>query len=90
MKKLRMIVASVIVLAILGSAFAFKLKGGGYCVVTNTDPASDCTTYITSKQVTSSGGTLFKYAPFWDGNTITCTAANNGKCTAAAIRFITD
>lgn len=90
MKKLRMIVTSVIVLTVICSAFTFKVKGGGYCVVSSTDPATDCTMTISSKMVVTTGGTLYKYAPWWNGNTVTCTAANNGLCTAGPIRFNQD
>ena len=87
MKKLKMIVTSVIVLAIVGSAFAFKAKVGTFCILTtdavgNTD---NCTTYLLSKKITTSTGfgiTEYKYYPTFDGNPTTCTAANNHLCTA--------
>lgn len=82
MKKLRLIVTSAIVLAIVGSAFAFKVKGGGFCVLASGESGTNCTTYLLSRQTTTTGPT-FKYAPFWDGNKTTCTAASNGKCTSA-------
>jgi hypothetical protein len=82
MKKLRMIVTSVIVLAIVGGAFAFKVKGGAYCVLNNATTGTDCTTFIQNKQ-TGATGTVYKYAPFFDGNTTACTAANNHYCTSS-------
>ena len=85
MKKLRMIVASVIVLAIVGSAFAFKAKTGRFCILTtdavgNTD---NCTTIILDRKITTSTGlgiTQYRYAPCWDQDPIACTAANNHLC----------
>jgi hypothetical protein len=83
MKKLRMIVTSVIVLAIVGSAFAFKVKIGHFCILTTNDPSDNCTTYTGDKRITTSIlAKQWKYYPTWDGNPIACTAANNGLCTA--------
>jgi hypothetical protein len=90
MKKLRLIVTLVIVLVIVGSISAFKFKAGAYCVVTVTDSANNCTMIIHAKQVVAIGGTLFKYATWWDGDPIKCTAANNGLCTAGPVRFSQD
>lgn len=82
MKKLRLIVTSVIVLAIVGSAFAFKVKGAGFCVLLSSTGGTNCTTYLLNRQI-STVGSSYKYnPPQWDGNKITCTAANNGKCTS--------
>ncbi|OQP68234.1 hypothetical protein [Niastella populi] len=84
MKKLRMIVASVIVLAIVGSAFAFKAKAGRFCILTTTAPGNNCTTYTqcNKKITTSLLSPQWKYAPCWDQDQATCTAPNNGLCTA--------
>jgi hypothetical protein len=83
MKKLRMIVASVAVLAIVGSAFAFKAKVGTFCILTTTDAGDNCTTYTPDKKITTSiSGVQWKYYPTFDGNPTTCTAANNHLCTA--------
>ena len=90
MKKLRLIVTLEIVLAIVGSASEYKIKAGAFFVVSITDSANYCTMIIRSKQIVPIGGTLFKYAKWWDGNTITCTAANNGLCTAGPVRFSQD
>jgi hypothetical protein len=79
MKKLKMIVTSVVVLAIVGSAFAFKTKKGAFCIA---DSGTTCTTYIQGQKIVSSGGTLLKYFPAWDGNGTACTAASNTLCTA--------
>jgi hypothetical protein len=81
MKKLRMIVTSVIVLAIVGSAFAFKVKAGSFCVLTTTDAGSTCTGIIHDKEIVSSGGTQYKYYPSWTGNQAACTAQSNTLCT---------
>ena len=82
MKKLRMIITSVIVLAIVGGAFAFKTKAGTLCVVSNT--SSDvCTTVKQQFHIVTSGapGTNYKYYPNWDGGQAACTDANHN-CTA--------
>jgi hypothetical protein len=89
MKKLRMIVTSVIVLAIVGSAFAFKAKQGAFCVVASST-ATDCTTYIQNVKTVTINGTQYKYAPFWDGDPVACTTTSNGLCTGSLIRFGAD
>lgn len=84
-----MILTSVIVLAIVGSAFEIKAKGGAFCVTANA-LSFDCTTYLQNKQIGGTG-TAYVYAPFWDGNKTTCTASKNGKCSSAGIlQFIND
>ena len=87
MKKLRMIVASVVVLAIVGSAFSFKAKVKTWCVLTITDSGDNCTTYTASRKITTSTtpNTFweYKYYPTFDGDPVTCTAANNHLCTAS-------
>lgn len=90
MKKLRIIVTSAIVLAIVGSAFAFKAKVGTYCVLTNTDSGNTCTTYIQGKKTASSGFTTYKYAPWFDGDRDACTTTTNHLCTQSAITFVAD
>lgn len=83
MKKLKMIVASVAVLAIVGSAFAFKAKVATFCILTTLDAGDNCTTYTKDKKITTSlAGIQWKYYPTFDGNPTTCTAANNHLCTA--------
>jgi hypothetical protein len=81
MKKLRMIVTSVIVLAIVGSAFAFKVKGGAYCVVAGTG-TNVCTTFIQNKKTIVDFSQVYKYAPFWDGDKAACTTTTNTLCTS--------
>jgi hypothetical protein len=90
MKKLRMIVTSVIVLAIVGSAFAFKVKAGAFCVLANSASGTNCTTYIQNVQIDPLGPTQYKYYPSWNGNKTTCTAANNGLCTASILTVVAD
>jgi hypothetical protein len=80
MKKLRMIVTSVIVLAIVGSAFAFKAKAGAFCVRSVNDPGIDCTTYIQNVRIDPFGAAQYKHWPDWNGNKVACTASGNGKC----------
>jgi hypothetical protein len=82
MKKLRLIVTSVIVLAIVGSAFSFKIKAGAFCVVDN-GASNNCTTHQGGLRITTSIlAPRFKYFPAWDGNSAVCTAPNNNLCTA--------
>jgi hypothetical protein len=59
MKKLRMIVTSVVVLAIVGGAFAFKTKADAFCIKDASDPGCDCTTYIQNVRVTTGIGTQY-------------------------------
>lgn len=82
-----MIIASAIVLAIVGSAFSLKDKGGAFCVLTNTASGNTCTTYIQAKRFTSTGFTTYKYAPFWDGDPTACTTTTNHLCTQGPITF---
>ncbi|OQP67821.1 hypothetical protein [Niastella populi] len=83
MKKLKMIVASVAVLAIVGSAFAFKAKVGRFCILDIEASGTNCTTYtLANQKITTGAGLEWKYYPTFDGNPTTCTAANNGLCTA--------
>jgi hypothetical protein len=86
MKKLRMIVTSIIVLAIVGSAFAFKIKESTFCILDIGAGGTNCTTYLQNrmKTVVVFFGTKYKYAPFWDHNVASCTAPNNGLCTDSA------
>jgi hypothetical protein len=93
MKKLRMIVTSVVVLAIVGSAFAFKAKTGRFCITAANAPNSNCTTFTAANlKITTStavGTTPYKYAPCWDQDLITCTTTGNGLCTSS-FRLTTD
>jgi hypothetical protein len=92
MKKLRMIVSAVVVLAIVGSAFAFKAKIGRFCVLTTVGTGTDdnCTTFLTpDKRTTSVLGAIWKYYPTFDGNQTACTAASNHLCTTTT-RLIND
>jgi hypothetical protein len=82
MKKLRMIVTSVVVLAIVGSAFAFKAKKGAFCILDAAASGSTCTTYLQGEKIVTIGGTSFKYFPAWDGDGTACTASGNTLCTA--------
>jgi hypothetical protein len=85
-----MIVTSVIVLAIVGGAFAFKVKTGAFCILNNNTSGTDCTTFIQNKE-TGTTGTSYKYAPFWNGNHIACTATGNHLCTSSgALQFQPD
>jgi len=90
MKKLKMIVTSVVVLAIVGSAFAFKVKAGAFCVLASSASGDNCTTFIQDKKIDPFGALQFKYYPAWDGDKATCTAANNHLCTASILTLSQD
>jgi hypothetical protein len=84
MKKLRIIVTSIIVLAIVGSAFSFKAKVGSFCIVTNSaSNPTDCTTFKQNFRITTDMfATSYKYFPAWNGTRAVCTVAQNGLCIA--------
>ena len=85
MKRVKMIVTSVVVLAIVGSAFAYKAKGGiGKFCVTTSSGSGNCYTINNSKRTTDVAVNL-KYIVDWDG--ATCTT--NSPCSTAA-SFTTD
>lgn len=86
MENLRMIVTSVIVLAIVSSAFSFKVKGSDFCVLAYSVSGTNCTTYLLNKLVGSTG-THYKFVPYWDMNRVACPANGNGLCTAGPIQF---
>jgi hypothetical protein len=92
MKKLRMIVTSVVVLAIVGSAFAFKAKVGAFCILTTADAGSVCTGTIKDRKTsTNAAHPQFKYYPSFDGNSVTCTTtAGGGLCTGLVNLTIND
>jgi len=91
MKKLRMIVTSVVVLAIVGSAFAFHAKIFLFCVLTSTDPDADCTTALDlPRRTTLSPGSSYKYYPAFDGDKIACSTTHNGHCIGGPITLTTD
>jgi hypothetical protein len=72
MKRVKMIVTSVIVLAIVGSAFAFNAKKiGGFCVTTASG-SGNCYTIFPSK-ITTGPGVSLKYDPaFLSGDPADC------------------
>ena len=74
MKKLRMIVTSVVVLAIVGSAFAFNAKKiGKFCVSANST-STDCSEVISGSKRTTTGTVNRKYYCGWDqASTTSCT-----------------
>lgn len=90
MKKLRMIIASAIVLAIVGSAFSLKAKTWSYCVLTNTASGTNCTTFIQGKKRALVGLTTYKYYKCWEGDVVQCTTVNNGLCTDGPATFVLD
>lgn len=83
MIRVKMIITSVVVLAIVGSAFAFNIeKGWVYCV---TDGAADqnCFT-IQSKRTNKSSDPQFRYYPNWDGFLSSCTSGGTNTCNTLA------
>jgi hypothetical protein len=82
MKKLRLILAAIIVLAIIGSAFAFRAKIAPFCVVDPNANSNNCTTFIQNMKIsTKPSDPQWKYYPMWDGVPANCTFANNQNCT---------
>jgi hypothetical protein len=87
MKKLRMIVTSVIVLAIVGSALAFNAKKiAVFCY--STLGTSTCDKTFTGKAFSNSG-TTFHYYQGWSGLASECTVTGNQKC-ATTVKLIDD
>ena len=77
-----MVVTTLIVLAIVAGAFAFKTKIGRFCILTGTT-AGSCTTFkLNFKITTSLAGVNYMYYPCWDQDGTSCTATNNNNCTA--------
>lgn len=89
-----MIITSVIVLAIVGSAFAFKAKKLiAYCVTDSafgTPPS--CYVIVPSKRTTNlNTGVQLRYYPTWDGDLTPCQAGGQNTCTVGgAFRFVHD
>jgi hypothetical protein len=86
MKKLKMIITSVVVLAIVGSAFAFKAKTSRFCITAANAPDNKCTTFtLANLKITTStgpGSTAYKVYQCYDGDQTACTASTNTLCTA--------
>ena len=82
MKKLRMIITSAIVLAIVGSAFAFNAKKADFCIDSDTWSGSPnkCDQVLHAKFIDPMNGTTFYYYIGWNGNNTQCTAPNNTNC----------
>jgi hypothetical protein len=79
MKKLRMILTSVIVLAIVVSAFAFNAKKfGPFCVDTSIPPDGICDVILHGKKIDPVNGTTIHYYNGWNGAAETCTGKNCG------------
>jgi hypothetical protein len=76
MKRVKMIVTSVAVLAIVGSMFAFNAKKIGKFCVTTSGGSGSCLILEGSKRTTGSG-TTYKYVVDWDGGVCN----NNSGCT---------
>lgn len=80
MKKLRMIVTSVIVLAIVGSAFAFNAKKLGAFCIDQAPLTGTCDAVLQGKKI-DPDGTTFRYLTTWDGSAAGCTGNTN--CTTS-------
>ena len=86
MKKLKMIVASVIVLAIVGSAFSFNAKKlGRFCVSANINSTSCNIIFTGFKRVP--GTADHYYISDWDG--VACSFSAPQTCTTSA-KFVED
>jgi hypothetical protein len=72
MKKLRMIVTSAIVLAIVGSAFAFNAKKGATFCVSTALTDNHCTTFLVTGMKITTGANNFLYFMNWDGDKTKC------------------
>jgi hypothetical protein len=84
MKRLKMIVTSVVVLAIVGSAFAFNAKKVAVFCVTSGTADQNCFTIQGSKRTTGTGVARLYYTN-WDGNLTTCTSGGTGTCNTSAV-----
>jgi hypothetical protein len=86
MKKLKKIVTSVIVLTIVGSAFAFNAKKiGKFCTSGGTSTTCNTVNVISLKRV--SGTPTTYYIVDWDGSL--CDGTHTHVCTTSAL-FQTD
>jgi len=77
MKKLRMIVTSVVVLAIVGSAFAFNSKKL-LSICYSTAGTSTCNATLSGVKIDTDFGTTRHYYNGWDGTASKCTGTNCG------------
>jgi hypothetical protein len=80
-----MIITSVVVLAIVGSAFAFNAKKTQTYCVTTSGGSGNCYTIAPSRRTTGAGVTL-KYVECWDPIDV-CTSTSPCSTTAT---FVTD
>ncbi len=86
MESLRVIVTFIVVLAIVGCAFAFNSKKNwSYCVSDSTT-SSTCSNIVHDLKRTTAGDTNNKYYPCWDGVVAQCSGNN---CTVA-VTLVTD
>jgi uncharacterized protein YxeA len=65
MKKVKIVITSVVVLAIVGSAFAFNAKKTGKFCTTTSGGTGNCQILEGSKRTTAAG-TQFKYVQCWE------------------------
>jgi len=82
MKKLKMIVTSVVVLAIVGSAFAFNAKKiGKFC--TSGGTSTTCNTILNNSKRIAGTANIY-YVVDWDGAACSTAATDTHVCTTSA------
>jgi hypothetical protein len=74
MKKLRMLVTSIIVIAIVSSVFSFTEKKTGALCVSYSGPSQSCSVVTGVKLVTGAVNCFID--PNWDGNPASCSSTN--------------
>ena len=72
-----MIITSVVVLAIVGSAFAFNANKFGKFCVTTANGSGNCYTISESRRTTAIDALTLKYIRDWDGAECTTQGACN-------------
>ena len=81
-----MIVTSVIVLAIVGSAFAFNAKKVAvFCKDTSIPTDNICDATVSGLKIDPNNGSSIHYYANWDGALATCTAAGTNCATTVKV-----
>ncbi|AEW01020.1 hypothetical protein Niako_4767 [Niastella koreensis GR20-10] len=75
MNKVRMIVTCIVVLCIVGTAYAITSKKGGSFCVSKTGPNQGC--FVIQNMLIWPGPTDYWYQVNWDGNNASCVGSNN-------------
>jgi hypothetical protein len=75
MKKFKVMLMSLALIAVVSGALAFKAKTRAFCVLQTTgttcSTSDDCTTRLTGKKTTTGSGTKY------------CTTTDDGSCSSA-------